>query len=82
MKITKVTKKKCMNCGSRAEELSPIGCEKCMPKKVLTKHRRLVELGGYYCPQCGDEIEPTCPKGDGVHYEYYCLNCKLLIERF
>jgi len=50
MKITKVTKKKCMNCGSRAEELSPIGCEKCMPKKVLTKHRRLVELGGYIVP--------------------------------
>ena len=75
-------KNKCLNCGSRAEEIFPIGCEKCIPKNVLKKHNRYRDLGGYYCPQCGDELELSCPKGDGVHYEYYCFNCRLLLKRF
>ena len=64
---------KCLNCGAHAEQASPAGCEKCIPNNFK-------QLGGFFCPQCGDEIEPDDPKGDG-HIVYRCDNCSLDVKR-
>ena len=52
-------------------------------KSEKNKRRKyLTIIEEYYCPQCGDVIEPDDPKGDGVHLLYRCGDCNLDIERF